>query len=188
MLRKKYRYFSTKPTNIFGRYFTIFLYLVKRFWKKFAQSKFASFVQQFHWISGQPDIRYNPNVHIFFPSRFSKTLALLQTRPKIRQQHFNNASDRTNTDADLIGYRTDIWLNKNVRFFIIKNRLHKIIFSFNRYPSALIFFFWFWNIWQHCGKCIYPDRPHKYCTAALGFHKHREKTLGIQSGDMNEGN
>ena len=47
-----------KPTNIFGRYFNLILYLVKRFWKKFALSKFATFVQQFNWISVKNETGY----------------------------------------------------------------------------------------------------------------------------------
>ena len=57
--------FSTKPTNISGRYFTLISYTLKRF-TKFTYSKFASFVPQ---ISGYPA---NELLATSLPSTFSR--------------------------------------------------------------------------------------------------------------------
>ena len=55
--------------------------------KKCAHSKFASFVLQFYWISGrisgQPDIRYNPNLNILVLIGSNKIFPVILSRTTI---------------------------------------------------------------------------------------------------------
>ena len=72
--------FAGYPANNFaryripGRYFTLILYFLKRFWKKFAHSKFASCVQQINRISSYPASRISDRIQDKRGRISSKTL------------------------------------------------------------------------------------------------------------------